>query len=135
MLHPKDLLIADFNYVLPDEKIAKYPLAARDASKLLLYHKGVISESVFGKIADYVPSNALLVFNNSKVIQSRLSFMKPSGGVIEIFILEPCVEYGDITMAMKTTSSIRCNCLVGGAKNGKRGHSKKPYREMWNLLY
>jgi S-adenosylmethionine:tRNA ribosyltransferase-isomerase len=121
MLHPKDLLIADFSYELPDEKIAKYPLQERDASKLLLYNNGEISETVFGKIANHLPTNSLLVFNNSRVIQSRLSFTKPSGGVIEIFILEPCSEYGDITTAMKTTGSIRCNCLVGGAKKWKQG--------------
>ncbi|MES2775309.1 MAG: S-adenosylmethionine:tRNA ribosyltransferase-isomerase [Bacteroidota bacterium] len=121
MPHPKDLLIADFTYGLPDEKIAKYPLAARDASRLLLYDRGSISETVFGNIADQLPANALLVFNNSKVIQSRLGFTKPSGGMIEIFILEPCEEYGDITAAMKTEGSIRCNCLVGGAKKWKTG--------------
>jgi len=121
MQHPKDLLIANFSYDLPDEKVAKYPLAARDASKLLLYDKGAISESVFGKIAHHLPANALLVFNNSRVIQSRLSFTKPSGGAIEIFILEPCAEYGDMATAMKNTGHITCNCLVGGAKKWKQG--------------
>ncbi len=121
MPHPKDLLIADFSYELPNEKIAKYPLAERDASRLLLYKKGIISETVFGNIANHLPTDSLLVFNNSKVIQSRLTFTKPSGGVIEIFILEPCPEYGDITTAMKTTGCIRCTCLVGGAKKWKQG--------------
>ena len=125
MPHPKDLLIADFSYELPDEKIAKYPLQERDASKLLLYNNGEISETIFGNIADHLPTNSLLVFNNSKVIQSRLSFTKPSGGVIEIFILEPCLEYGDITTAMKRIGSIRCNCLVGGAKKWKQGKLEK----------
>jgi len=121
MQHPKDLLIAGFTYELPDDKIARYPLPDRDASKLLVNNKGQISESVFSNIAAYIPAGALLVFNNSKVIQSRLSFSKPSGGVIEIFILEPSGEYGEITMAMKTTGSIRCQCLVGGAKKWKQG--------------
>ena len=121
MQHPKDLSILDFTYELPDEKIAKYPLANRDASKLLIYNKGFILESTFKEIADHLPTNALLVFNNSKVIQSRLTFKKASGGEIEIFILEPCAKYGDITTAMKTEGSIQCECLVGGAKKWKQG--------------
>ncbi|MEO7312425.1 MAG: S-adenosylmethionine:tRNA ribosyltransferase-isomerase [Chitinophagaceae bacterium] len=121
MPHPKDLLIADFSYELPEDKIASHPLATRDASKVLVYDKGAISETVFGTITDHLPPDSLLVFNNSKVIQSRLSFTKPTGGGIEIFILEPCGEYGDISGAMKTEGSIRCNCLVGGAKKWKAG--------------
>ena len=121
MPHPKDLLIADFSYQLPEERIAKYPLAARDASKLLLYEDGNISETIFENIAGHLPPGSLLIFNNSKVIQSRLSFKKPSGGLIEIFILGPCEEYGDITTCMKTEGRIRCKCLVGGVKKWKHG--------------
>jgi len=121
MSHPGDLSIAGFNYVLPEDRIATRPLGERDASRLLLYNKGVISESAFKQIGQFLPEGALLVFNNSRVIQSRLSFKKAGGSTIEIFILEPCVEYGDITTAMKTTGSIRCICLVGGAKKWKQG--------------
>lgn len=121
MLHPRELQIADFSYPLSDEKIAKHPLSVRDQSKLLIYQQGNILETTFSKIADHLPENSLLIFNNSKVIQSRITFKKPSGGEIEIFILEPCEEYGDITNAMKTEGSIRCKCLVGGAKKWKQG--------------
>lgn len=121
MLHPKDLLIADFSYDLPEEKIAKYPLTIRDQSKLLVYQRGEISETIFSKIADNLPKNTLLVFNNSKVIQGRIIFQKETGGEIEIFILEPCEEYGNIENAMKTENAIRCKCLVGGAKKWKQG--------------
>jgi len=123
-MHPKDLQILDFSYPLPDEKIATSPLENRDESKLLIYDKGAISQSCFKQITAYLPSDALLVFNNSKVIQSRLTFKKASGGEIEIFILEPCAEYGDISTAMKTEGVIRCQCLVGGAKKWKQGKLK-----------
>ena len=125
MLHPRELQIADFSYPLSDEKIAKHPLSLRDQSKLLMYQQGHILETTFSKIADHLPENSLLIFNNSKVIQSRITFKKPSGGEIEIFILEPCEEYGDITNAMKTEGSIRCKCLVGGAKKWKNGTLEK----------
>src|SRR5436305_376607 len=120
-MHPKYLRIADFTYHLPDERIAKFPLQKRDASKLLLYKGGQISETIFSHIAEHLPENSLLVFNNSKVIEARLLMAKPTGGVIEIFTLEPHEQYADITAAMNATGSILYKCLVGGAAKWKPG--------------
>jgi S-adenosylmethionine:tRNA ribosyltransferase-isomerase len=120
-MHPKDISITDFTYDLPDERIARYPLAERDASKLLLYRKGQISESRFRQLADFVPGGSLLVFNNSKVVEARLLFEKATGGIIEIFALEPHEQYADITTAMNVTGSILYKCMVGGASKWKPG--------------
>lgn len=118
-MHPKHLKIADYSYNLPEIKIAKYPLEARDDSKLLVYKNGHISETVFNQLVNVLPDNSLLVFNNSKVIEARLLFKKESGGTIEIFVLEPYKM--DVTTAMQTTTCIECLCLVGGAKKWKSG--------------
>jgi S-adenosylmethionine:tRNA ribosyltransferase-isomerase len=120
-LHPKNLEIKDFSYDLPDERIAKYPLEQRDASKLLVYQDGHILETQFCNLSNHLPQNSLLVFNNSKVVAARLLFQKATGGTIEIFALEPHEQYGDITTAMNATGSILYKCLVGGAAKWKRG--------------
>jgi len=120
-MHPKYLSIKDFTYQLPEEKIAFHPLAERDSSKLLVYHDGVIEESVYRNIADYIPDNSLLVFNNTKVVEARLFFQKPSGGVIEIFCLEPHEQYADITTAMLQSQKVLWKCLIGGASKWKHG--------------
>src|SRR5579871_713208 len=99
-MKPKDILIKDFTYHLPEEKIAAYPLQQRDASKLLIYQKAIIKEDVYANIADYLPENSILVFNNTKVIEARILFKKPTGASIEIFCLEPHEQYKDITSAM-----------------------------------
>src|ERR1700712_5100112 len=109
-MHPKHLKISDFTYNLPDEKIAKYPLEERDSSKLLIYKNGIIAETVFNQLTNILPTNSLLVFNNSKVIEARLLFKKESGGMIEIFVLEPYKM--DVTTAMQTETGIECLCLV-----------------------
>ena len=83
------IYIDEYNYPLPDERIAKYPLTKRDASKLLVYKNGEITESVFSSISDFLPDNALLVYNNTRVIQARLLFKKDTGAHIEVFCLEP----------------------------------------------
>ena len=83
------IYIDEYDYSLPDKKIAKYPLAQRDASKLLIYRNGVISESRFSNIAEFLPENALLVYNNTRVIQARLIFQKTTGAHVEVFCLEP----------------------------------------------
>lgn len=120
-MHPKDLPINDFTYSLPEGKIAAYPLTERDASKLLIYKEGDISEDVYRNIADYIPQNSLLVFNNTKVIEARLLFQKPTGGVIEVFCLEPGEQYADITTAMLQQEKVYWQCLVGGASKWKHG--------------
>jgi S-adenosylmethionine:tRNA ribosyltransferase-isomerase len=120
-MHPRHISITDYTYYLPDEKIARYPLAERDASKLLVYQKGEINAASFRHIANYIPEQALLVFNNSKVVAARLLFEKSSGGVIEVFALEPHETYADITTAMNCTASVLYKCLVGGASKWKAG--------------
>lgn len=120
-MHPKNLSIADFTYDLPNERIAKYPLEDRDSSKLLVYKSGKITPSTYQNIADFLPSDTLLVFNNTKVVEARLMFQKATGGVIEIFCLEPGDEYGDITSAMLQKGRVKWKCLVGGASKWKHG--------------
>ena len=85
----QQIRIEDFDYPLPDERIAKFPLPKRDESKLLLYKEGKVSESIFKHITDYLPDGSLMVFNNTRVIQARLLFQKETGAKIEIFCLEP----------------------------------------------
>ncbi|MBS1914806.1 MAG: S-adenosylmethionine:tRNA ribosyltransferase-isomerase [Bacteroidetes bacterium] len=120
-MRPKEILIKDFTYQLPEEKIAAYPLQQRDASKLLIYQKGVIKEDVYANIAEHLPENSLLVFNNTKVIEARIPFKKPTGASIEIFCLEPHVQYKDITSAMATQKKVLWKCLIGGASKWKPG--------------
>ena len=121
---PKEIRIEDYNYPLPDERIAKYPLAKRDESKLLLYKDGNVSENVFKRIADYLPAGALMVFNNTRVIQARLLFNKETGARIEIFCLEPA-EPRDYALIFQTTSRCRWTCLVGNLKKWKSGSLTK----------
>jgi len=118
-MHPKNLSITDFDYTLNEEKIAKYPLEKRDESKLLIYQNGNISENIYANLADELPKNSLLVFNNTKVVEARLLFTKATGGNIEIFCLEPHEQYADTTTAMLQKQVVWWKCLVGGAKKWK----------------
>ncbi len=120
-MHPKQLSINDFTYTLPPAKIAYYPLPERDESKLLIYQKGTISENIYRQLAQYISTESLLIFNNTKVVEARLLFQKDSGGVIEIFCLEPRTHHKDVNLAMQQTGSIICNCLIGGASKWKAG--------------
>lgn len=120
-MHPKDLAIADFRYDLPQERIAKYPLPKRDESKLLVYRDQQISEDTYSQVAAHLPANSFLVFNNTKVVEARLLFQKPTGGVIEVFCLEPHEQYADITTAMLTKEKVWWKCLIGGASKWKPG--------------
>ncbi|NOT49826.1 MAG: S-adenosylmethionine:tRNA ribosyltransferase-isomerase [Chitinophagaceae bacterium] len=121
MKDPRSISIQDFTYSLPEERIAKYPLAERDASKLLIYKKGEITEDIYRNISDHLPKHSLLVFNNTKVVEARLLFKKSTGGVIEIFCLEPHEQYTDITTAMLQKGKVFWQCLVGGASKWKPG--------------
>lgn len=121
MTDPRLLSINDFTYALPDEKIARYPLPVRDASRLLIYKGGSITEDTYRHISTHIPAGSLVVFNNTKVIEARLLFQKPTGGVIEIFCLAPHEQYPDITTAMLQTNRVQWQCLVGGASKWKRG--------------
>ncbi len=121
MTNPRNISIQDFTYSLPEEKIAKYPLEKRDDSKLLVYNNGAISEDIYKNIANQLPEDSLLLFNNTKVVEARLLFQKPTGGVIEIFCLEPHEKYADITTAMLQKERVLWQCLVGGASKWKSG--------------
>jgi len=120
-MDPRSLSIKDFTYDLPGDRIAKYPLTERDASKLLVYEPGKITEDVYKNLDYHLPSNSLLIFNDTKVIEARLLFQKTSGGIIEIFCLEPHEQYGDITVAMNQHGKVLWQCLIGGASKWKHG--------------
>ena len=109
------LSISDYNYPLPDERIAKYPLPQRDHSKLLIYKDGAVSEDRFFRVGDYIPAHSLLVYNNTRVIQARLVFHKPSGARIEIFCLEPLVPH-DYQLSLSSTVGCTWKCMIGNAK-------------------
>ena len=85
--NPKHIHISDFDYELPDERIAKFPLPQRDHSKLLLYKHGEVSDDIFTSLPNYIDSGELMIFNNTKVIQARLHFRKETGALIEVFCL------------------------------------------------
>lgn len=114
----QQIKIEDFDYPLPDERIAKYPLEPRDSSHLLLYRNGAISQTHFNQLADHLPQEAFLIFNNTKVIQARLRFSKPTGAEIEIFCLEPSVPH-DYSLIFLTNSRCRWWCMVGNLKRWK----------------
>ena len=114
----KHISIEDYDYPLPEGRIAKYPLAERDASKLLVLKDNGISESQFRYVGDFLPENALLVFNETKVIRARLQFRKATGSRIEVFCLEPENDY---QVAFAATSPVRWKCLIGNAKRWKEG--------------
>ncbi len=111
--------IEQFNYDLPDERIAKYPLAQRDESKLLLWRGGEISEDKFSSIAHYLPENSLLIYNNTRVIQARILFRKPTGARIEVFCLEP-EEPADYALSLGATDHCEWKCMVGNLKKWKQ---------------
>lgn len=116
----KQIRISEYNYQLPDERIAKFPIAERDHSKLLVYEHGQISDDVFYHLPKYLPKNSLMVFNNTKVIQARLHFRKETGALIEIFLLEP-ISPADYEQMFQTVGSCSWSCLVGNLKKWKEG--------------
>ena len=116
----KDIKISDYTYNLPDERIAKYPLAERDKSKLLIRQNGTIQQDIFENCANYLPEDAQLVFNNTRVIHARLFFHKETGAKIEIFCLEP-VEPADYQVAFQETEEVTWKCMVGNSKKWKEG--------------
>ena len=120
-MDPRNIRIQDYSYILPEERIAKYPLANRDDSKLLIFKNGEIQNDVYRNIASYLPTDSQIIFNDTKVIEARLHFQKSTGGVIEIFCLEPSEQYADITTAMTQHGSVFWKCLIGGASKWKHG--------------
>jgi S-adenosylmethionine:tRNA ribosyltransferase-isomerase len=119
-MSPKNIRISDYNYPLPDERIAKFPIAQRDHSKLLIYQKGEVGEDVFYNLPNYLPEGALMVFNNTKVIQARMHFRKDTGALIEVFLLEPA-EPTDYELMFQTSGHCAWYCLVGNLKKWKEG--------------
>lgn len=118
MQNPKHIKIQDFNYDLPDERIAKFPLPVRDQSKLLLYKHGEVGETIFTKLPSYIDKGELMVFNNTKVIQARLHFRKETGALIEVFCLEP-IEPADYALNFQQTEHAAWLCLIGNLKKWK----------------
>ena len=119
-MHPRDLRIEDFTYRLPDERIARYPLEQRDASRLLVYDNGDISEDVYANIATHIPTGSLMVFNQTKVVYARLLFRKSTGSAIEVFCLQPHGGSKDITTAMLQKGEVLWECMVGGLSKWKQ---------------
>lgn len=121
MMDPRNLLIQEYDYDLPETSIARYPLTNRESSKLLIYKNESIQEDEYANIHKHLPKDSLLIFNNTKVVAARLLFTKMTGGAIELFCLEPSEQYGDITNAMLQKKKVIWHCLVGGAKKWKKG--------------
>ncbi|MDD3078573.1 MAG: S-adenosylmethionine:tRNA ribosyltransferase-isomerase [Paludibacter sp.] len=116
--NPETIYIDEFDYPLPDERIAKYPVSPRDSSKLLVYQDNEITESKFRNIAGFLPENALLVYNNTRVIQARLLFRKKTGASIEVFCLEPLTP-ADYAQSLGTNTECIWKCMVGNLKKWK----------------
>ena len=113
-----EIRIESYNYPLPDERIAKYPLSQRDASKLLCYKSGNITENRFTDISELLPPDHLMVFNDTKVVPARLHFQRPTGAHIEIFCLEPILPEEYVSM-FAVTDRCRWKCIVGNVKRWK----------------
>ena len=120
MKNIQEIAIAEYDYPLPDERIAKYPLAERDTSKLLLYKGGDIREEKFVNLPSFIPQGALMVFNNTRVIQARLRFRKETGAQIEVFCLEP-EQPADYQLMFQETKECVWQCLVGNSSRWKSG--------------
>jgi S-adenosylmethionine:tRNA ribosyltransferase-isomerase len=118
--NPKHIHISEFNYPLPDERIAKFPLTVRDESKLLIYQHGNISESRFTSLPEFLPADCLMVFNNTKVIQARMHFRKETGALIEVFCLEPYLP-ADYAQNFQQTAHAAWLCMVGNLKKWHEG--------------
>ena len=134
MINPRQLKIKDFDYPLPDERIAKYPLAERDQSKLLTRKTdGTIGEDLFINLPNYLPAGALMVFNNTKVIQARLHFHKSTGALIEVFCLEPHTPL-DYQQSFATYGAVTWTCMIGNLKKWKEGVLERPITVGGNSL-
>ena len=126
-----EIRIQDYNYPLPDERIAKYPLPERDSSKLLRYCDGKVDEFVFRDLPDLLPENAVMVFNDTKVVPARLHFQRPTGAHIEIFCLQP-VEPAEYSTVFSSVDRCVWRCVIGNAKRWKDdvlrlyGHEDNP---------
>ncbi|QHL87126.1 S-adenosylmethionine:tRNA ribosyltransferase-isomerase [Nibribacter ruber] len=124
--HPRQISISDYTYDLPEERIAQFPLEERDQSRLLLYQQGRIADARFTDLPNALPAQSLLVFNNTKVVQARLRFQKATGGMIELFCLEPLEPIREVQQAMQQTQSVVWKCLVGNNKRWREGRLEMP---------
>ncbi len=129
----KNIKIGDFSYHLPEERIARYPLAERDSSALLVWQNGRINKDKFKNITDYLPTDSMLVFNNTRVIHARLFFKKETGATIEIFCLEPA-EPADYQLVFQQTEKVVWKCMVGNVKKWKDGTLKKTFELNGNTI-
>lgn len=120
MEETKHIKISEFNYPLSDERIAKFPLAIRDQSKLLIYRHGEVSETVFTSLPQQLEPGELMIFNNTKVIQARLHFRKETGASIEVFCLEP-IHPNDYVLSFQQTRQCSWLCMIGNLKKWKEG--------------
>ena len=120
----KHIKISEFNYPLPDERIAKFPLSERDQSKLLVYRRGEVSEDRFTSLPNYLEAGEMMVFNNTKVIQARLHFRKETGALIEVFCLEP-IAPNDYVLSFQQTHQCAWLCMIGNLKKWKEGTLKR----------
>ncbi len=118
--HSGNIRIADYTYDLPHERIAKYPLTERDASKLLVWDGDSISDRVFRELPSVADRDAVMVFNNTRVIRARLIFRKESGAAIEVFCLEPHIP-GEFSMNLSSGGPVEWTCLIGNLKRWKKG--------------
>ncbi len=124
MIDTKHIHISDYNYELSDERIAKFPLSQRDHSKLLVYQHGEITDDLFYNLPLHLPLGALMVFNNTRVIQARLHFRKETGALIEVFLMEPAIP-ADYEQMFQTTGRCSWLCMVGNLKKWKEGSLKR----------
>jgi len=118
--HSGNIRIADYTYDLPHERIAKYPLAERDASRLLLWDGHSISDRVFRELPSVADRDAVMVFNNTRVIRARLIFRKESGAMIEVFCLEPH-HPAEFSANLGSGGPVEWKCLIGNLKRWKQG--------------
>ncbi len=125
----RDIDINDYDYDLPSERIAQYPVKERDLSQLLIYRSGKITKDIFRNIIDYIPSDSLLVFNNTRVMRARIIFLKETGAVIEIFCLEP-TNPGEYELSFSSKEPVEWKCIIGNQKKWKSGNLVKSFGYM-----
>ena len=126
MNSPKHIHISDYDYALPDERIAKFPLPQRDHSKLLVYNKGTITSAVFSSLPEFLPKKSLMIFNNTRVIRARLHFRKSTGALIEVFLLEPATP-ADYEQNFQSKGSCEWYCMIGNLKKWKEGSVSRSF--------
>ena len=124
MKDTKHIKISEYNYPLPDERIAKFPLNERDRSKLLVYRHGEVTEDCFSSLPNYLNPGEMMVFNNTKVIQARMHFRKDTGALIEVFCLEP-IAPNDYVLSFQQTQRCSWLCMIGNLKKWKEGSLKR----------